>query len=155
MLTALGVWLCRILFPSDETRIRKLLAQVAETASLKPNENRLVGLGAAVKLTGFFTPDLVINVDAVGLEGRSIQGREQLQQTVMAARANLQSANIHFPDVHLTIDPDRMSAVAKVAAIADVNGEKDAVVQELKMNLKKVEGKWKIAQVDTVRTFGL
>lgn len=155
LLIALGLWLYRVLFPTDETRIRKLLAEVAETASLKPNENPLVRLGAAGKLAGFFSGDAIIHVDVEGVRDRTIQGRDELQQVVAAARASLQSAAIRFPDVSLTVEPDGLSAVANVAAVADVNGEKNTVVQELKMNLKKIEGKWRISQVDTVRTLSM
>ncbi|HXT41614.1 MAG TPA: hypothetical protein VN887_16525, partial [Candidatus Angelobacter sp.] len=89
LLAALGFWLCRELFPSDESRLRGLLADVAKAASLKGNENPLVRLAGANKLAGFFSEDVVVHIDASGLEGKQIQGREELRQTVAAARASL------------------------------------------------------------------
>ena len=150
--TALGFWLCRELFPSDETRLRGLLADVAKAASLKVNENPLVRLAGANKLAGFFSEDVVVHIDVSGLEGKQIQGREEFRQTVTGARASLQSAEVQFPDAKLEIAADRESATAEVTATADINGEKNTVVQELKVLFKKIDGKWKITQVDTVHT---
>ena len=152
LLAALGFWLCRELFPSDESRLRGLLADVAKAASLKGNENPLVRLAGANKLAGFFSEDAVVHIDASGLEGKQIQGREELRQTVAAARASLQSAEVQFPDAQLEIAPNRESATAEVTATADINGEKNTVVQELKVLFKKIDGQWKITQVDTVHT---
>ena len=154
LLVALGIWAWRTVFPGDETRIRKLLAQVADTACLKSTEGQLSRLLAAGRLADFFAPDAVVNIDVAGLNEKVIQGRAELQQMIAAARVNLQSAEIRFPDVQLTIEPDHLSAEAHVAAVADVNGEKNAVIQELKFRFQKIDGKWKINQVNTVKTFG-
>jgi ketosteroid isomerase-like protein len=155
LLMALGFWLYRELFPGDESRLRGLLANVAKAATLRANENPLVRLAEANKLAGFFSEDVVVHIDVTGLEGKEIQGREELQQTATAARASLQSAEVQFPDARLEIAPDRESATAEVTATADINGEKNTVVQELKVLFKKIDGQWKITRVDTVRTLQL
>ena len=49
----LGVWIYRILFPNDEKLIQQLLAEAAETAAVKPDENPLIkiaGLSLAAAL---------------------------------------------------------------------------------------------------------
>jgi ketosteroid isomerase-like protein len=74
---------------------------------------------------------------------------------VTAACASLQSAEVQFPDARLEIAADRESATAEVTATADINGEKNTVVQELKVLFKKIDGQWKITRVDTVRTLQL
>jgi ketosteroid isomerase-like protein len=155
LLMALGFWFYRELFPNDEHKLRGVLAEVAKAASLKPNENPLVGLAGANRLAGFFSEDVVVRIDVSGLEGKVIQGREELQQTATAARVSLQSADVQFPDVRLEIAADHESATAQVTATADINGEKNTVVQELKLLFRKIDGKWKITRVDTVRTLQL
>ena len=152
LLIALGVWLYHRLFPSDERQLRALLAAVAKTASFKPNENPLVQLAAAGKLAGFFSDDAAIHIDVPGLDGRTIQGRAELEQIIAAARASVQSVEIRFPDAQLEIDAGRQSASGHLAVVADINGEKDAAVQELKLSFRKIDRQWKIAQIDTVRT---
>ena len=93
-----GVWISRLLFPSDETTIRRILADVAESASLKANTHPLVRLGGANKLAGFFTSDVVIEIEGVPVQAHAINGREELIQAVTAARASVQAVKIEFLD---------------------------------------------------------
>jgi hypothetical protein len=150
----LGTWLFRILFPGDERLIRQLIAQVADAVSIKPNEHPLVKLGAANKLGNFFSEHAVISYDAVGLDSRTINGREELIQIAAAARANLQNADIRLLDVYVLIDADKQSASANVVASATINGSKEPLVQEFKITLKKFDGDWLITRADSVRTLG-
>jgi len=152
---ALGVWIFQMLFPGDEKRIRKMLAAVAETAAVKPNENPLFKLAGASKLVGFFGPDAVLKVEVPGVEVRSINGRDDLLQAVTAARASLQEARVQLHEIHVTLEPDRRSAAAQLVASAYINGGADPMVQELKMQLRKIDGKWKITEVETVKTLGM
>ncbi|PYK96077.1 MAG: hypothetical protein DME19_20920, partial [Verrucomicrobia bacterium] len=115
---ALGVWIFQMLFPGDEKRIRKMLAAVAETAAVKPNENPLFKLAGASKLVGFFSPDAVLKVEVPGVEVRSINGRDDLLQAVTAARASLQEARVQLHEIHVTLEPDRRSAAAQLVASA-------------------------------------
>jgi ketosteroid isomerase-like protein len=152
---ALGVWIYQILFPSDQKLIRQLLATVAETAAVKPNENPLLKLAGANKLVGFFSPDAVLKIDVAGVDTRTIDNREDLLQALTAARASLQQASFQLHEVHVTVNPDQQSAVAQFVASAYLNSSTDPLVQELKTQLKKIDGRWKITQVDTVKTLGM
>ena len=150
----LGTWLFRTLFPGDERLIRRLIAQVAETASIKPNEHPLVKLSAANKLGNFFSKHAVISYDAVGLDSRTINGREELIQVAAAARASLQDASIRLLEVYVQIDPDKQSASANVVASATIGESKEPLVQEFKISLKKFDGDWLITQAESVKTLG-
>ena len=152
---ALGVGIFQILFPSDEKLILQLLAEAAETAAVKPNENPLFKLAGANKLVGFFSPDAVLKMDVAGVETRTINSREDLLQAVTAARAGLQEASFQLHEVHVNVNPGRQSAVAQFVATAYRNGSADPLVQELKMELKKIDGHWKISRVETVKTLGM
>ena len=152
---ALGIWAVRILFPSDETVIRKLLTQTAATASLKPNQNALVKLAGANKLAEFFTADVVMHLDVTAGRTRTIHGREELIEIVIAARAKLQEAKIQLHDIVVELAPDRQTALAQLTALANIDGSTDPIFQLLKMRLKKIDGDWKISQVDTVKTPGV
>ncbi len=150
----LGTWLFQVLFPGDERLIRRLIAQVAETASIKPNEHPLVKLSAANKLGNCFSDHAVISYDAAGWDSRTINGREELVQIAVAARANLQDANIRLLDVYLQIDPGKQSASANVVASATINGGKEPLIQEFRITLKKFDGDWLITRADSVKTLG-
>jgi len=135
--------------------IRKLLAQAAEVAAVKPNQNPIFKLAGANKLVGFFSPDVLLKVDLSGADLRSISGRDDLLQAISAARAGLQEARIQLHEVHVNVDTDRQSASAQLVTTAYLNGSADPLVQELKMQLRKIDGHWKIAQVETVKTLGM
>jgi len=152
---ALGVWIYQVFFPGDEKLIRKLLAQVAETATVKPNENPIFKLAGGTKLVGFFGPNAVLKVEVSGADLRSIRGRDELLQAITAARAGLQEARIELQEIQVNVDPGHESATAQLVASARINGGDDLLVQELKMRFNKVDGRWKIAQVETVKGLGL
>ena len=145
----------QILFPSDEKLIRRLLAAVAEIASIKPTDNALVKLGGANKLAEFFTADVVISLDASTFRHRSIRGREELVELAAAARANLSEATIKLHDIGVVVSADRQSATAQLTALATFDGSTDPLLQLLKLRLKRVAGEWKIFEVDTLKTPGL
>ena len=132
-----------------------MLADAAQTAGIKPNENPLFKLAAAKKLVGFFSTDAVLKLDVSGVDVRSINGREDLLQAVTAARASLQEARIQLREIHVNVDLDKQSATAQLVATAYLNGGSDPMLQELKLQLNKIDGKWKIARVDTVKTLGM
>jgi len=57
-----------------------------------------------------------------------------------------------FQDALVTIDPDGQSAKVNLTGKAVVPGERDISAQEFNFKLKKVNGKWLIYHVETVRT---
>ena len=151
----LGVWIYRILFPSDERLIRQLLADAAETAAVKPNENPLFKIAGASKLVGFFSPDAVLKLDVAGVDTRTLDSPDELRQAVTAARASLQEAKFQLHGVQVNVGQDLQSATAQLVTIAYLNGSGDPMVQELKMQLKKIDRRWKISRVETVKTLGM
>ena len=151
----LGVWIYRILFPNDEKLIRQLLAEAAETAAVKPNENPLFKIAGASKLVGFFSPDAVLKLEVAGVDTRILDSPDELRQAVTAARASLQEAKFQLREVLVNVGPDSQSATAQLVAIAYLNSSGDPLVQELKMQLKKIDRHWKISRVETVKTLGM
>jgi hypothetical protein len=58
---------------------------------------------------------------------------------------------VEFPDMSITVGPDKLSAVADVAVKVQAAGEKDFNVQEMKFTFQKIGGDWLITRVETVR----
>jgi hypothetical protein len=52
----------------------------------------------------------------------------------------------------VTVAPDKQSAVADLTVQANISGEPDPIVQEMKFTLRKIDGRWLITRVETVRT---
>lgn len=153
-LLALGIWIFQILFPPEEKRIRRLLAQAAEAAEVNPKQNPLFKLAGANRLVGCFSPDAVLQVEVPGVQMRTIHGHDDLLQAVTAALAGLQEARIQLHRVHVSVDPGRQSATAQLVTAAYLNGSSEPMVQELRIRLRKIEDHWKIVQVETVKTLG-
>ena len=150
-----GVWIYRILFPSDEKLIRKLLAEVAQTAEVKPNENPIFKIAGANKLAGFFSSDAVLKMDVAGVDTRTLETPDELRQAIAAARASLQEAKFQLHEILVNVGPDPRSATAQFVATAYLNGSGDPLVQELKMQLRKIDSHWRISRVETVKTLGM
>jgi hypothetical protein len=62
------------------------------------------------------------------------------------------SLKVEFPDMSITVGPDKLSAVADVVVQVQAAGDKDYYVQEMKFTFQKIGGDWLITRVETVRT---
>lgn len=152
---ALGVWLWFVLFPSPEAVIRNQLVKLARDVSFSPDENNLVKLAGAQRVADFFSTNGEVNLDAPGHEEHNFMGRDQIAQAVLVSRSTVSGLTVKFPDVNVTLAPDKQSATADVTVEASVPGEKDLIVQEMKFTFEKSEGKWLIQKVETVRTLSI
>ena len=151
-LAALGVWLWMALFPSPEKVIRKRLTELARTVSSSANESDLTRLAAARNVAGFFAATVELNVDIPELGQHNSLDREELTQLALLARSRAGGVHVKFPDINITVTPDKQSAVADLTVEANVSGEHDSVVREMKFTLRKTDGQWLITRIETVRT---
>ena len=147
-----ALWLYFRLFPGDETRIRALLADVAENASFQPDDGNFARAAAVSALMDCFSSDVEIQLDATPGEIGQIQGRRELQQVVHAAQSQVRSARITFAEVSVEFGAGPGSATAHMLATARIDGDEEPWVQELKMTLVKTDRAWKITRVETVPT---
>jgi len=148
---ALGVWLWTVLFPSPEKVIRRRLMELARTVSSSPNESDLTRLAAARSVAGFFASTVELNVDLPELGQRTLD-REELTQLALLARSRAGGVHVKFPDITITVAPDKQSAVADLTVEANVSGERDSIVREMKFTLRKTDGQWLITRIETIRT---
>src|ERR1700739_1522944 len=122
-LIALGVWLWTILFPSPEKIIRKQLAKLAQDTSFSQNENNLVKIADAQSIANFFTSNVEVNITIPGHEQETLSGRHEITTGALASRQEATALDVKFPDVNVTVAPDRNSATADVTVDATVSGE--------------------------------
>ncbi len=151
-LIAAGVWLWTILFPSPEKIIRQRLAQAASEVSFKSGENPVVSAARAETFAGFFSTNVEVNISLPEHGQHNFVGRDEITQTAMAAHSALNSLKVAFPDMNITVGPDKLSAVADVVVQVQAAGDKDFYVQEMKLTFQKIGGDWLITRVETVRT---
>lgn len=150
VLAAAGLfWGWRILFPSDDKLILKLLNQLAARLSVRPNQSALSRLARGSNLDPFFTPDIVVEIEVAGRDWSDVQGREELMRAIQAALGRLRQSDIRFYNIAIGFSPDRQTANTHLVALGYLNGETDPMVYELNVVLKKQERKWAISHVQT------
>jgi hypothetical protein len=151
VLAALAVWLWTVFFPSPEKIVRKRLAKLAQDVSFSQDENDLIKIADAQSVPDFFSSNVEVNITIPGHEQETIAGRDQIATAALASRQQATAMDVKFPDVNVTVAPDKSSATADVTVDASVSGERDAIVQELKITFQKTDGQWLISKVETVQ----
>lgn len=152
VLIGAGIWAWRVLFPSPEVVIQRRIAALAKVASFPAHEGTLGRVADVDRLTGFFTPDVVLTADVPGHGTHTIDNRPDLLQAAMALRSNLDGLKIEFLDVNVKLGADKQTATADLTAKASVPGQSDFQVQEFNFMFKKVDGKWRIYRIESVKT---
>ncbi|MFZ1073189.1 MAG: hypothetical protein WAO21_07110 [Verrucomicrobiia bacterium] len=151
-LVALGVWLWFVLFPSPERIIRARLTLLARTGSFTSGETYLAKLAITQRLAGYFATNVEVNIDVPGRVQHTFVGRDEIQQAAFAARTSLSGLKVQFPDINVTVAADKQSAVADLTVEANVAGDRDSIVQEMKFTFRQTDGEWLITRIETVRT---
>lgn len=152
--TGLGFWLWTVFFPSPEHAIRSRLNALASAVSFNSKSGLLAKAYDAQKAAGFFTTNVEVDINVSGYDPISLHGRDEVLQALQAS-AHLSALKIEFPDMNISIGPDAQTAKVNLTGKATVPGERDISAQEFNFMLKKVNGKWLIYQVETVRTLSL
>lgn len=142
------------LFPSDESRIRQGLDNLAVAVSFAAPQGALATLGTVNGLRDLLAAE--VSVDLSGISGLrdQMQGREEIIQLALAVRSQLRKLRVRFADIQILIGSDHQSAVANVVALADLDEEKNSLAQVLKMEWRKADKKWRITRVETVEPPG-
>jgi hypothetical protein len=151
-LIGLGLCVWWVFFPGAGRIIRARVAELAQTVSFKPSDGTIPKGIKIMKLPDFFTTDVVIKLEARGFETQNFSGREEIRDKAPLLYGGLRGLQVEFLDVKLTFGPDRQTAIAHLTGKATVSGERDYYVQELDLMFKKVDGKWLIYRVETVKT---
>lgn len=149
----LGGW--RTFFPNPQKVIRNRLATVAKLASFRANEEPVSSLVSVNQLGAFFSENVRVDVAIEGSPVRGLEGRQELRQAAMMARSSLKGLMVELVDVSVEVGADQQSATARMTLKARVPGEKDLAVQELKMDLVRVDRAWLISKVETEKTLTL
>lgn len=151
IVAAVVFWLWTIFFPSPEKIIRKQLLNLAGDVSFSHDQNNLVQLAHAQSVAGFFSSNVVLDLTLPGRVQQDTLDREEITQAVLATRQQATDLDVKFPDINVTVAPDKNSATADVTVEGTVSGQRDAILQEVKFTFEKVDGHWLISRVETVR----
>lgn len=147
-----GWWLWNVLFPAPEVVIRKRLNELAALVSFGPNEGPLAKLANSQKIANYLAPEVEAIIDLPGRSVQSMSGRDELVQAAMGARNQLSSLNVDFPDMVITVSPDKRTARVNLTAQARTPNERDRFVQEMLFSMEKMGGDWVISRIKTEQT---
>ncbi len=151
---AAGVWLWRIGFPSEERKIIRLLDECAETVSFRAGEPPAAAVLKLRRLDSRLADRVTIRWKRHG----SIQEQEfeckELIGHVASTRRYLKALRAELSDLVVTVGGDTAVAEgsAQISGIAREHRRNDPVSEEVRIELVRREGTWRVAAV-TVRDF--
>jgi len=151
-LIGLGYWLWTVFNPNDEAVIRKRVSRVAELLTFNSKEGNIARIANIEEAGNLFAQEVEIVIDTPEHSQQILTGRQELRQRALAVRTMLPSMEVKFLDLSVTLLPDHTEATVGLTGEARVPGDRDLFVQELRFHLRKIDGKWLITRVETVRT---
>jgi hypothetical protein len=148
----LGFFAWHWLFPNPEEVIRARLKKLAETASFEPKDGTIRRALKASSVPEFFTTNVEIVVDVPGGRTQALSGRAEIQRAATGAVQELRGLKTEFLDINVKLGSDKQTAVANLTGKFTPQGDYDFIVQEMNFMLRKVDGKWLIFRIETVKT---
>lgn len=146
ILLAAIAWGAYAWWPSEERRVRKRLAALADTVNDSPRDG-LQLVARAARLTSFFEPDVVVDP---GGGAAPINGRESLVALASRAPDARGSFRLSFVDVSVEVTGTRASSHLTATIEWQAAGEPPSVdAREVMLDWRKTDA-WRIARVTAV-----
>ncbi|HEX4349004.1 MAG TPA: nuclear transport factor 2 family protein [Verrucomicrobiae bacterium] len=152
VLAGLGFWLWTVLFPSPEKVVLKKISSLAATATISANDGNITRAAKASNVVGDFASDAEIVFDIAGMGARTLTGRDEIRESAMGGFANVPSLKVQFLDATAKVGADKQTAEVNCTARVSLGDNKDFGIQELRFQLKKIDGDWLITRAETVKT---
>ena len=145
-------WLAQsLLFPSDKTRIHKLLTKLERRANYPPTESALVRIARINQLAGMFDTNCVVIIDGLDQGGVTLTGRDDLLQRALALGGAGGVVSVSFPQTAVTLQGGSTRASAEVAAAVRVGTKGPDSLVLLRLGVEKFAGDWLITKVETIK----
>lgn len=142
-------------FPSEETRIRRLLDDLAQTVSIPPGRSTVAAGLAVDKLLNYVTPDIEAVFDVRGEGQFTLSGREEVRDAAMAAHRNLSNLKVEFLGINISVAAGKQEATVELTVKATESGTKEFFVQEMQLHLRKQDNRWRVYRAQTVKPLRL
>jgi hypothetical protein len=141
-------------FPNDQTRILKLYRQLAAAATMPVKKTPVNTVMAMDRIQSSFEPNVEIHIESP-IEGLSagISGRDDLMQAVQAAWGHYNNIKVEISNITVAVDASGQTASSTLNVKAQIPGERDAFLQQFRVQLKKSDNGWRIARMDPVKVF--
>ena len=134
---------------TEDDKIRRLLTEVVENVNRRHDEGTSGNLLRSNRLPKYFTDpcDVSIGVSEVG----GVYSEAQITNNSMRARAMFKTISAQISDIHIIHRPDSERAIAEFSATLDGvfnNDETVHGVRDLRCELEKQDGQWKISTIN-------
>ena len=149
------LFLWRHLFPDEENRVRRCLAELARIACVPEKVTPAWTLLASDRLRNLLAADVVLDVEIPEAGRIPVMNRPEIVTQAVAALEQLRGLKVDLIDVQVTLGPDRATATADLTVKAALPGDKDFFVQEMKIVLKQENRQWRVSRVEAVRPLKL
>jgi len=140
-----------VVFPeSEEDRVKKQFALLAEQFEKEPGESKLVSAVRAKKIRGLFAENIVIDIPERSIEKEL--DRRDLGPYVLGARAKFSEMKLKFYDIKVDFPDSDAAGVRATASLAGELGTGEHIdeTHELACSLEKVEDKWLFKRFEAV-----
>jgi hypothetical protein len=140
------------LFPSPERAIENRFKKLSKLISADVSRSNIRKAANASSIVDHFTPDAAIRTEGFSRFVESLNGRAELMQAIMAARGMPGSISAEFYNLSIQLSDDKQSATVYMTAIVRAPDQTEPIVADLKVGMKKADGKWLISTVEPSKT---
>jgi ketosteroid isomerase-like protein len=134
------------LFPSEESRVRARLAELAQAATIPPSEPDLARVSRIARLGGFLAEDAAVDFGAqVGV----VTGRAALQGLAAQIAPLTGGLRVELRDVTVAIAGDRRTAAITARAVAAErapDGRDITEARDVRMELVRTGREWMLSR---------
>ncbi len=142
----------RIVFPSDEVRIGKLLSRLERASNVAAGESQLSRVARIQLFEELFAPQCEVAVDTYDYGKLHFAGRDELLQAASAAVLLQQAVTVKFPQTGIRVAQYRTNAVVEIASTVHTSQRSGGTLLLLKLLLDKDKGSWRITRVESIRS---
>lgn len=158
LLSSLGFLAWRFFLGGEERAIQKVFDRAIELVQKNGPEGELTAIGRASELARLFAMPFRIQ-PLPDITSQEISSPDDLRAAVFRARSAVDSIDVDILDLRIEVDPEGDVATMWIAVRGsfDGNPELREEIYRFRVQWKKVNGDWKIAEVqpaDTIRMPG-
>ena len=137
-------------FPSDEKKVKRQFALLAQWASKDPDEKPLAMAQRVKKIGSLFAKKCNLQVSSYLILGTF--SRKEIMAFAARGRLHFSQFNLKFYDLTVTFPEERKAKVALTGRLSgkEQNGETVDETRELLCVLQKVEKEWLFSEFEVV-----
>ncbi len=136
-------------WPGDERAVRKVLAELAETASKSSLERPVQSLLRAKRIADHFADPCHLTIETSGYDDAF--SRNQIQDRIVMVRTSFTALTVSLNDISIRFPEKHTANVLLTLRLTGLHGDESyADVQEVEAALHKTDGRWLLTAVRLV-----